>query len=240
MQDLLTKGIDAHGNIRSEETHAFIDSPLGRIPAEWATTPINELCELIVDCKNRTSPFVEKSEFPVIRTSNIKNGELIWNDMKYTDAVSYKIWTDRAIPVADDVIITREAPLGQVIKIPAGLTPILGQRTMHFKLDKTKLLPDFLVYLILDERMQKYLHSIGDGSTVHHLKVGEMRTLLISHPKSVFEQAEIEKRINCQEKGISTLKLNLAKLQSLKNGLMQDLLSGKVQVGQLIRETADV
>ncbi len=35
MQDLLTKGIDENGNIRSEETHEFKDSPLGRIPVEW-------------------------------------------------------------------------------------------------------------------------------------------------------------------------------------------------------------
>jgi type I restriction enzyme S subunit len=35
MQALLTRGIDEHGNLRSEETHAFKDSPLGRIPVEW-------------------------------------------------------------------------------------------------------------------------------------------------------------------------------------------------------------
>ena len=37
MQDLLTKGIDADGRIRSEATHAFKDSPLGRIPVEWTS-----------------------------------------------------------------------------------------------------------------------------------------------------------------------------------------------------------
>jgi type I restriction enzyme S subunit len=35
MADLLTRGIDEHGNLRSEATHAFKDSPLGRIPVEW-------------------------------------------------------------------------------------------------------------------------------------------------------------------------------------------------------------
>jgi hypothetical protein len=35
MQDLLTRGIDAHGQLRTEATHAFKDSPLGRIPVEW-------------------------------------------------------------------------------------------------------------------------------------------------------------------------------------------------------------
>ena len=35
MQDLLTRGIDEHGNLRFEQTHQFKDSPLGRIPVEW-------------------------------------------------------------------------------------------------------------------------------------------------------------------------------------------------------------
>ena len=40
MQDLLTRGIDEHGNLRSEQTHEFKDSPLGRIPAEWGIASI--------------------------------------------------------------------------------------------------------------------------------------------------------------------------------------------------------
>jgi hypothetical protein len=43
MQDLLTRGIDEHGNLRSEETHKFKDSPLVRIPVEWETTTLGEL-----------------------------------------------------------------------------------------------------------------------------------------------------------------------------------------------------
>ena len=42
MQDLLTCGIDEHGNLRSEETHKFKDSPLGRIPVEWAIKSLND------------------------------------------------------------------------------------------------------------------------------------------------------------------------------------------------------
>jgi type I restriction enzyme S subunit len=42
MQDLLTRGIDEHGNLRSEKTHKFKDSPLGRIPVEWEVRKIHE------------------------------------------------------------------------------------------------------------------------------------------------------------------------------------------------------
>ena len=41
MQDLLTRGIDEDGNLRSEDTHEFKDSPLGRIPVEWEVSKSN-------------------------------------------------------------------------------------------------------------------------------------------------------------------------------------------------------
>jgi type I restriction enzyme S subunit len=51
MQDLLTRGIDEHGDLRSEQTHKFKDSrPLGRkIPMEWEVKQLGFLCELIKD-----------------------------------------------------------------------------------------------------------------------------------------------------------------------------------------------
>ena len=39
MQDLLTRGIDEHGILRSEQTHEFKDTRLGRIPVEWSPMP---------------------------------------------------------------------------------------------------------------------------------------------------------------------------------------------------------
>jgi len=46
MQDLLTRGIDEHGNLRSEKTHKFKDSPLGRIPVEWEVKKIGHVFEI--------------------------------------------------------------------------------------------------------------------------------------------------------------------------------------------------
>ncbi len=43
MQDLLTRGIDEHGNLRSEKTHKFKDSSLGRIPVEWTATTLGDI-----------------------------------------------------------------------------------------------------------------------------------------------------------------------------------------------------
>ena len=47
MQELLTKGIDENWQIRSEKTHKFKDSPLGRIPEEWEVVRLWEVGEII-------------------------------------------------------------------------------------------------------------------------------------------------------------------------------------------------
>src|SRR3990172_6892131 len=47
MQDLLTRGIDEHGRIRSEAIHRFKDSPLGRIPEEWELVKIGEIIDYL-------------------------------------------------------------------------------------------------------------------------------------------------------------------------------------------------
>lgn len=234
MQDLFSRGIDTNtGKLRparEEAPELYKATSLGWVPKDWGFSTLNQLCDLIVDCKNRTSPFVDKSDYPVIRTSNIKNGKLVWNDMKYTDSVSYVIWTQRAIPTPGDVIITREAPLGQPLKIPKGITPILGQRTLMYRPNEEKLNADFLVYTILTDTMQTYLHNISSGSTVHHLKVGEMKEIRINHPINIVEQNAIADRLNQVSNQIDTLVTEKDKLTIIKQGLMQDLLTGKVSV----------
>jgi len=230
MQDLLTKGIDEYGNIRSEETHEFKDSTFGKIPYKWDVLPMTSLCELIEDCKNRTPPFVE-SGFPVLRTSNIKGGKLLWQDMKFTNEAGYKEWTRRAIPREDDLIITREAPLGEALLIPKGLQLCLGQRLMLFRADLNKLCPQYALYSILSTKVQKYLNSIGHGSTVKHLKVDELKNVKIPVP-GIDEQILIADTLTEIDKTITKEEIYFSKLQKIKTGLMQDLLTGKVRVSE--------
>jgi type I restriction enzyme S subunit len=82
MQDLLTRGLDEHGNLRSEQTHQFKDSPLGRIPVEWDVKLADELCDAVIDCKNRTPPSASEGH-PVIRTPNVRDGEFVFKSRIY-------------------------------------------------------------------------------------------------------------------------------------------------------------
>ena len=76
-------------------------------------------------------------------------------------------------------------------------------------------------------------------SLLPRINLGDINKLLI--PKfSIMEQNEIMKVLDKNEQLIKRTNDDLTKLQSLKTGLMQDLLSGKVRVNHLIKEIANV
>jgi restriction endonuclease S subunit len=234
MQDLLTRGIDERGNLRSESTHAFKDSPLGRIPVEWGVKPAIELCNAVLDCKNRTPPAAAAGH-PVIRTPNVRDGEFVFTDLAFTDPRSYAIWIARGKPHAGDVVITREAPFGEACQIPDDLpNPCLGQRMMMYQANPEKLRSDYLVYALYSERVQSRLLELAGGSTVGHIRVGDIRRLPIPHPIDIREQARIAAHLTASRTLLKQLRADRKKLGSLKVSLMYDLLTGKKLVTSLL------
>ena len=96
MQDLLTKGIDEHGNIRSEATHEFKDSPLGRIPKEWEVSELETLYKTHVRdfgsfSSTKEITFLDDG-IPFIKSEMIGVGKIDWSGCFYiSDEVHQKL-----------------------------------------------------------------------------------------------------------------------------------------------------
>jgi type I restriction enzyme S subunit len=231
LHDLLTRGINENGELRDPERHPeqFKDSPLGRIPRGWEVLPAEEVCLAVIDCKNRTPPLVEAGH-PVVRTPNVRKGRLVHDGIVYTDSLSYMIWTQRGQPRPGDVLITREAPIGEACLLPDGMAnACLGQRMMLYRADPSKILSAFMLVALLSPQVQGFLLDKAGGSTVGHVRVGDIRSLPIQIP-SMVEQKRIADSFNSAEKRLLTEETGLTKLLTLKQGLMDDLLTGRVRV----------
>src|SRR5829696_1164572 len=85
MQDLLTKDIDAHGNIRSDAAREFKDSPLGRIPKEWEVLRVEEVGS--VRLGRQRSPKHQTGRFttPYLRVANVFDGFIDYTDVLEMD-----------------------------------------------------------------------------------------------------------------------------------------------------------
>lgn len=234
MHDLLTRGLDAQGRLRNPSTHSFKPSRYGPIPEEWDVSPASALCDAVIDCKNRTPPSTP-SGHPVIRTPNVRNGRFVYEDLALTDTDSYEVWVSRGKPRIGDVVITREAPYGEACQIPADIpAACLGQRMIMYQPNPTKLRGDYLVYAIYSRAVQSRLLELAGGSTVGHIRVGDVRTLPLPHPRSTVEQGDICVALNSLSSIDTETVSSLRKLTKLKGGLMRDLLTGVVPITPLL------
>ncbi len=137
---------------------------------------LDDICELIVDCEHKTAPTQEEG-YPSIRTPNIGRGRFLLDGVNRLSEETYLAWTKRAVPQENDLILAREAPVGNVAIVTKGLKVCLGQRTVLIRPNKSKVEPHYLVYLLLGDEVQGKFHSQSGGATVAHLNMKDIRNL---------------------------------------------------------------
>ena len=99
--------------------------------------------------------------------------------------VSEEVYNERnkrAIPQKNDLILAREAPVGNVAIIKEGQNVCLGQRTVLIRPNKEKVNPDYLVYYLLSPGVQYRFLNASNGATVSHLNMSDIRNLEIEVP----------------------------------------------------------
>ena len=155
----------------------------------WNEYGIEDVCELIVDCVNRTAPIVDyETPYKMIRTSNVRDGWINLSDARNVTKDTFEKWTRRAVPRQGDVVLTREAPLGEVGIIRTDEPIFLGQRTVMYRANPDKILPHFLYYSLLSHDVQAQIKAFGFGSTVSHMRVPDAKKLQMKVPDMVTQE----------------------------------------------------
>jgi len=154
------------------------------------TQILNDVCTLIVDCEHKTAPTQSKG-IPSIRTPNIGRSRLILDNVNRVSDETYKAWTKRAIPQTDDLILAREAPIGNVAIILSNQKVCLGQRTVLIRPDKNQVDSQYICYLLLGDEIQGKIISLSNGATLNHLNMRDIRNLELPELPSLPTQRKI-------------------------------------------------
>jgi len=234
MQDLLTRGIDSQGNLRSEQTHQFKDSPLGRIPVEWEVRTLN-------DCVPASAPICygilmpgqgHDGGVPVIKVKDVIGGRIVQDEILLTDPKLDEQYRRSRLKTGD-VLLTIRGTTGRVAIVPPELDRAnITQDTARVRL-KDGLSNLFFYFLLQSFRLQDQIQLHTLGQAVKGINIGEVKRLYFGLPDGR-EQNDIASRLAMIQQAIDRLEVNLSKQRSLKTALMQDLLTGEVRVTPLL------
>jgi type I restriction enzyme S subunit len=240
--DLLTRGIDQHGNLRSEKTHKFKDSPLGRMPEGWEVKPISSFAP-------RNRPWLRTGPFgsdlntkhwvphgvPVLTIGSLGEGEVIESELLFVnDFVSENLKGFRVTP--GDVVFSRVADIGRSLVIRAHQDGwIISSNLMRISVDTTRANPEFLHRNIaFNPAIRAQLRS-DSNSGGRELVNGPILSGLLFPWPDISEQNRIVSHVAAIDENIRILNSFLKKSLSFKAGLMQDLLTGKKRVTALLK-----
>ena len=226
LQDLLTKGIDENGNIRSEATHEFKDSPLGRIPVEWEIKSFFDVCSVINGRAFKPEEWSEQG-LPIVRIENLNNNNAKYNYCNFR--VPNKYYIDNG-----ELLLSWSGTPGTSfgVFIWNRGKAILNQHIFIVKI-KHCIRKEFFYYyynhVVLDEMIRQSHGGVG----LQHVTKEDLKRINFVVPK-IEEQERVIQIAKTIDDSIETEKKYLSKLKSIKQGLMQDLLTGKVRVTHLL------
>lgn len=142
---------------------------------------IRELCSVVVDCPHSTPKWTTSGKI-VVRNNNIKHGRIDLSSPSYTDEEHFAQRIKRAKPQPGDIIITREAPIGDVGMIPENTECCLGQRMVLLRADQSVCDNFYLLYSLQSLYVQHQISwSEGTGTTVSNLRIPHLEQIQIPY-----------------------------------------------------------
>lgn len=236
LQDLFTRGIDLQtGKLRPRFEDApdlYKESKLGWIPREWEV-------ELIGYCVDPIMSNVDKH----IHADEIKvslcNYMDVYSNRYLTRDISYSSGSVNASEYLrfslqpQDVIITKDSETPDDIAVPSTLVEKIDNLICGYHLcilrskDLNKLSGEFIMLQMQLYEINKQFANRANGSTRYGLTIDAIEECSLKIPNDINEQLEIAKRLKAIDNKLQTEETYLQKMQSIKKGLMEDLLSGR-------------
>lgn len=158
-----------------------IPVPKAALPGHWCWASLLQVSQAVVDCHNKTAPYVEEG-IHLVRTTDIRDGRMDLTRTRKISEETYAYWARRMPPKAGDIFFTREAPMGEAAIVPEGERVCLGQRTMLIRLFPGLFSNRYLLYVIQSPSFQARMIEAAIGMTVKHLRVGGVEDLMVPVP----------------------------------------------------------
>ena len=223
---------DENGRPYKSSGGKMVPSKLGEVPEGWKVCTINDITSLIIDYRGKTPKKLGMNwsprGIPALSAKNIKDGEIICKDsMYFGNKKLYKKWMKNELKKRD-ILLTSEAPLGEVFFLANDKKYILSQRLFSLRTNK-KYQSSYLYYWLKSYKGQYLLNRRATGTTVVGIRQKELKQVEILIPKIIV----LEKLNNILELYILKMDKNsdqIENLKELRDTLLPKLMSGKIRI----------
>ena len=191
---------------------------------EWEERKLIEVCDY-VDYRGKTP---KKTDFGIflVTAKNVKDGYIDYETSKeYISENDYEEVMQRGKPEIGDVLITTEAPCGNVAQVNKS-NIALAQRIIKYRGHQNVIYNTYLKHYLLSSKFQAILNAKRSGGTVQGIKGSILHQQEIKYPK-YDEQIKIGQYLDTLDNLITLHQRKLEHWKEVKKGLLQKMFPKK-------------
>jgi len=212
----------------------YVQTEIGVIPKDWEERSLEDLNVDISD-GNYSSKYPKASEFrtsgiPFIRANNIQNMSVVDDDLRYISQ-SLHAELKKGHLKRNDVLVTTRGEIGQVAFVPdRHIDSNINAQLVRIGTGNSAIDSCFLGCFLASRIAQKQFENLQTGSALKQLPVGKLITLRVLLPPTKAEQKAIAGALSDADALIESLDALVAKKRQIKQGAMQELLTGNTRL----------
>lgn len=207
----------------------------GRLKAGWVAKKLGDVAILKARIGWQgltTAEYRKTGDYFLITGTEFRNGYIDWGSCFYVDFSRYK--QDRNIQIKEnDVLVTKDGTIGKVAFIKRLSKPAtLNSGVFVIRPIDGSFYPEFFYYVLLSDIFDRFLSQLSAGSTINHLYQKDFINFEFCVPEDNKEQTRIATILSDMDTEIAALEAKLAKYRHIKQGMMQNLLTGRIRLVQ--------
>ena len=232
MQQLLTgkTRLPAFSHHPDGQTKGTKQSDLGEIPEDWGVVSLGSFIKSVIDNRGKTPPLTING-FPMVEVNAVfKQGRHpnLGKVSKYVSKSTFSNWFRDGHPKAGDILVVTVGLAGETSYVESeGFC--IAQNLIALVLHKS-CYSEFIYYLTQSTTFKKQVDAVLMGGVQPSLKVPHINKFIFVVPVSLEEQTTIATTLSDMDTEIQTLQQRLDKTQQLKQGMMQELLTGRTRL----------
>jgi len=178
-----------------------------------------------IDYRGKT-PTKTSSGIPLVTAKNIKFGFFSEEPREYVSEEDYERWMTRGFPTKGDILITTEAPLGNICFVP-NHTFALAQRAICLHLT-SRVNPDYLFFYLMSPEFQTKLINLSTGTTAKGIKASKLKQIQIPIPE-IKKQIQIAEQINGKVQKYKRIRMLTSELDKKSNLIRNSLVNQRIR-----------
>lgn len=177
-----------------------------------------------------TAEYLDSGDYYLVTGTEFENGYIEWDNCHFVAEFRYK--QDKNIQLNEhDVLVTKDGTIGKI----ALVTQLEKPATLNSGVFVIRPLDDafhpvFFYYLLCSNLFTEFLGQLSAGSTINHLYQKDFVNFTYKTPATIAEQEDIAAILSDMDAEITTLEEKLVKAHQIKQGMMQELLTGRIRL----------